>query len=130
MDNVIKTYGEFIKLVRKTDIVDTLLFFDKWLLLAGAAKTAETNFSVPLTKELVLAFAFDASIYFSKRVANTNSESLCQRLHESGCAFQKEIFAKAVGCGIEVGLEEIRMPLRFIDAPGKSGGVRGIRFQV
>ncbi len=121
-----KTYGDFLELVRKSNVSEAQSFFAEWDSLSGG-ETAETDLSAPLTRELALAFAYDVSDYFTQRISRVCSEALHATISKAGYDFQKEIYVKAVNCGIDVGMQEIRMPLCLVDALIESGAVRGIR---
>jgi hypothetical protein len=123
-----KNYGDFIDLVRKTEVTEAQSFFAEWDSLASG-ETAETDFSTPLTRELVLAFAYDVACYFTQRISRVCTEALHATLSKAGYDFQKEIYVKANNCCINVGMQEIRMPLRMVDAMIERGAIRGIRRQ-
>lgn len=103
------TYGEFIDAMRETRVVGARGDIKEW-----AAKSIEKGFgqySMPLTRELVLSFAEDMRTLFRDMIVHTDTEALYEMLVEDGHTFLREIHAKATKFSIDVALEEVDLPL-------------------
>jgi len=106
MTDKLKTYGEFIDAVGETECMYAQFFLEEWKALATEEKWNNIK-SMPLTKELVLAFAEDMANYFRRTISHTCVEELYTERTKRGHVFLREIHAKAVALGIDVKIEEI-----------------------
>ena len=114
MMDKLKTYGEFIAAVEETQCIYAQTFLEEWKALATEEKWQKIR-PMPLTKELVLAFAEDMANYFRETISSTCGEELYAEEKESGHAFLREICTKAVALGIDVKIEEIDTFLTMTD---------------
>ena len=75
MMDKLKTYGEFIAAVEETQCIYAQTFLEEWKALATEEKWQKIR-PMPLTKELVLAFAEDMANYFRETISSTCGEEL------------------------------------------------------
>jgi len=110
-------YGEFVDAMRevaKGAGGEAETHFEAWCAMATEEQWKEFR-EMPLSKELVAAFAEDMANAFREVIALTDGEELYEMRMEDGHAFLQGIQAKCVELGIDVSGIRIDVPLSLSD---------------
>lgn len=117
-----RTIGEFFDEVFKWAeqraeqgrVLEARFFLKEWAKIVSPERWEEIR-TLPFNAQFLFSFAQDMAFYYNERLIGIGTEDLFLKTLQDGHNFLRAIHTKAKEFGVEVSVNQIDVPLTYID---------------